>query len=255
MINKSIYNIDNLISHFETGEKIDFLFFWGHTDKSRNGVGKQCLSQWYNAGFSFESVDYKTAEHWMMAQKAKLFNDVCLFEEIIDSDSPKKAKELGRKINNFASDIWDEHKYKIVVDGNTHKFTQNPELFNFLKNTQGKYLIEASPYDAIWGIGISENSDDIDNPYLWRGQNLLGFALMEVRDRLDKMDYFRPLDEPMLPPWKVYSNIENGDLFWRMGKGEEYLDRYSQWYNALTATEKEIYKITFPQPKGWSIYS
>lgn len=78
---------------------------------------------------------------------------------------------------------------------------------------------------------------------------------MEVRDRLDKMDYFRPLDEPMLPPWKVYSNIENGDLFWRMGKGEEYLDRYSQWYNALTVTEKEIYKITFPQPKGWSIYS
>lgn len=244
-----------MINHFETGEKIDFLFFWGHTGSSINKVSRQCLSQWYEAGFSFDSVYYKTAEHWMMAQKAKLFNELNLFDEIIDSESPQTVKELGRKVKNFGSDVWNEHKCKIVVNGNVHKFTQNPRLFDFLKSTKGKYLIEASPYDPIWGIGISEDNDDIDNPYFWKGENLLGFALMEVRDFLERIDYLRPLVEPMEPPWKVYPNIENGDLFWRMGVGEEYLDRFFHWYNELSITEKEIYKITFPQEAGWSIYS
>lgn len=254
-MNKPKYTIDTLLSHFETGEKLTFLFFWGHTNKAKESVGKQCLSQWYNAGFYVDSIHYKTAEHWMMAQKAALFNEPDLFNEIVNTDSAKKVKALGRKIKHFSSDIWDEHKYKIVVDGNTHKFTQNPELFDFLKQTDRAYLIEASPNDAIWGIGIAENNEDIDNPYLWPGQNLLGFALMEVREQLNKMAYAKALDNPMLPPWQMYPGIEQADLFWRMGKGEEYLNTFISWYGTLNATDQQIYKITYPEQARWAIYS
>ncbi len=253
-MNRNKYNIDKMISLFETGEAIEFLFFWGHTRKPKEGVEKQCLSQWYRSGFKLDGVHYKTSEHWMMAQKAKLFNDLDSFEEIVKSDSPKEAKSLGRKIKNFGPDVWDEYKYKIVIDGNIQKFTQNTELFDYLKSTKGKYLVEASPNDDMWGIGISDDSNDIDNPYLWRGENLLGFALMEVRDQLDKLEYFKPLVNPELPPWIVYPEVEYGDMFWRMGGGEDYLDNYFEWYLSLTKTEQEIYKITFPVRNGWGFY-
>ena len=254
MMNKPKYTIDSMLKQFETGEQLEFLYFWGHTNKAKDAVGKQCLSQWYDAGFYVDSLHYKTAEHWMMAQKALLFNEPDVFKEIVNSDSAKKVKALGRQIKQFSSDKWNEHKYKIVVDGNTHKFTQNPALFNFLKQTGSAYLVEASPNDAIWGIGIDENSEDIDNPYLWNGQNLLGFALMEVRDRLNKMDYFKTLQNPMLPPWHMYCGFEQSDMFWRMGEGEEYLSKFYSWYETLSTTEKEIYKITYPQHGHWAIY-
>ena len=245
------YSLDTLLQDFEAGRVLEFLFFWGHTNKNAEKVGKQCLSQWFEASFIFDNIIYRTAEHWMMARKALLFNDKAAFEEIIESESPKKAKEIGRRVKNFGPSIWDEYKYGIVIEGNLHKFTQNAELFEYLKSTKDKYLIEASPSDRVWGIGVSENSDDASNPYAWTGQNLLGFALMEVRSKISKMDYFKFLKNPFMPPWKKYPDVECGDLFFRMGAGEGYAISFWDWFNRLSETDKEIFKITFPPENGW----
>ena len=244
------YSIKTMLKHFESGEKVEFLYFWGHTASVKN-VGKQCLSQWYESSFQFEGVRYQTSEHWMMAQKALLFNDSESYEKIKASTSTKEVKTLGRSVKNFGPDIWNENKINIVVGGNVHKFTQNKELFDFLKSTKKKYLVEASPNDKVWGIGLSEDDEDIDNPYLWEGENLLGFALMEVRDRLNRLEYFKSLDNELPPPWVTFPEIECGDMFWRMGSGEEYISKYFEWWENLSDTEREIYRITYPHKNGW----
>ena len=122
----------------------------------------------------------------MMAEKARVFNDIEIRKEILLVAHPHDAKKLGRKVKNFDPSIWDQHKFDIVVEGNYHKFSQHENLQEFLLNTNKRVLVEASPRDRIWGIGMSEKNEKANNPNLWRGQNLLGFALMEVRDRLLK---------------------------------------------------------------------
>ncbi len=161
-----------------------YLFFWGHQPNKDGTITKTCLSQWWPSGFKDDRVTYKTAEHYMMACKAKLSNDMDAFKKIIDCTSPKDVKALGREIKNFDSDVWEIHKYQIVKKGNLLKFSQNESLKQFLIQTKNKILTEASPVDAIWGIGLAEDSSKAKNPKEWRGLNLLGFALMEVRDEI-----------------------------------------------------------------------
>ncbi len=120
----------------------------------------------------------------MMAEKARLMGDMDTRTSILDTDDPRDIKKLGRKVRNFDSRLWDSHKFDIVVKGNYHKFSQNPELRDFLISTAGKVLVEASPYDDIWGIGLEASHPDASNPSKWKGTNLLGFALMQVRDML-----------------------------------------------------------------------
>lgn len=120
----------------------------------------------------------------MMSKKALLFDDKEVFEQIMVSDEPNKIKSLGRKIRNFDEKIWNDVKYSIVLNGNYLKFTQNRNLMNFLLSTGDKILVEASPTDRVWGIGMSENDERINNPYEWQGENLLGFALTEVREEI-----------------------------------------------------------------------
>ena len=143
------------------------------------------MSQWWPAAFEEERVVYKTAEHYMMAGKAKLFNDKEIFERILSKISPKDVKDLGRQIKNFDATSWDQHKYQIVERGNYLKFSQNKELNHFLIQTGSKVLVEASPVDPVWGIGLAEDNAYAWEPAKWRGENLLGFALMEVRDKLN----------------------------------------------------------------------
>ena len=119
-----------------------------------------------------------------MAQKAWLFKDVEIFGKILNATDPKEIKALGREIKNFDPKIWNQHKFEIVVKGNLGKFAENPELKEFLLSTGNKILVEASPYDKIWGIGMKEGTPGIENHSNWKGENLLGFALMEVRDEL-----------------------------------------------------------------------
>lgn len=178
------YNKAKLIQQVEQDIPTKFLLFWGHSQKEKGQIDKSCFSQWYPSEFEVAGISYSTAEHWMMAKKATLFQDDKIYQQILRSKTPGEAKKLGRKVANFDPAVWDAHKYEIVVNGNVFKFTQNPTLKDFLLNTKKRVLAEASPYDRIWGIGMTQNNPKSNQPSLWRGENLLGFALMEARDRL-----------------------------------------------------------------------
>ncbi|HFF2827286.1 MULTISPECIES: NADAR family protein [Stenotrophomonas] len=166
-----------------SGEDLRYLCFWGH-QPPRSGVSASCFSQWYDAGFEIDGVHYRTAEHYMMAGKARLFGATKLLEKIVASTTPDKAKAFGRQIEGFDEARWTQARYDLVVEGNRAKFAQNPELGAFLRATAGWVLVEASPVDFIWGIGLAKDHADAHNPAQWRGLNLLGFALMDVRDAM-----------------------------------------------------------------------
>ncbi|MBI3134557.1 MAG: NADAR family protein [Bacteroidetes bacterium] len=165
---------------------LEFLFFWGHQPSRDGSIIKTCMSQWWPSAFNDGENNYLTAEHYMMAQKAKLFGDEEIFSRILTKSSPKDVKDLGRQIRNFDAKKWDANKYAIVKRGNYLKFSQDEQLLNFLKQTKNKILVEASPVDPVWGIGLAEDDPKSLNPLEWQGLNLLGFALMEVRDELNK---------------------------------------------------------------------
>ena len=174
-----------LVDSIEAGFSPKWLFFWGHTPPKDGAVSKSCFSQWW-AGHPFEidGTCYLTAEHFMMAEKARLFNDSEILAEVIAADNPGLAKKLGRKVADFDPDIWNGARDEIVTRGNVAKFGQHPELLEFLCNTGERILVEASPRDRIWGIGMGANNPDAEIPQNWRGSNLLGFALMEARKQL-----------------------------------------------------------------------
>lgn len=169
------------------GKRHKFCFFWGHNRATDGTLTKSCFSQWWMTDFYAMEQTYCCMEQYMMAGKAELFDDQESREKILASRSPKQIKELGRKVNNFEQTIWDKAKFSIVLNGNWYKFSQNKELKAFLLSTEDEILAEASPYDGIWGIRMSANAPEAVNPLKWRGQNLLGFALMEVRDELRRV--------------------------------------------------------------------
>jgi ribA/ribD-fused uncharacterized protein len=183
-LSMTTYSLDWLIDHFEKVKRLKYLFFWGH-QKSRSGeLTASCFSQWWASPFVVDQVCYNTAEHWMMAQKALLFNDQECYQKILAAKSPAEAKTLGRQVRHFDEATWNSQRTQIVVEGSWHKFSQHPDLGEFLLNTKERILVEASPVDKIWGIGLAADSEKAENPRRWNGLNLLGFALMEVRDRL-----------------------------------------------------------------------
>ncbi|GAB3711521.1 NADAR family protein [Spirosoma flavus] len=178
------YSREWLIGNVERGNRLKYLFFWGHQKSKSGDLTASCFSQWWPSSFVVDNVRYNTAEHWMMAQKALLFGDQELVTKIIACKSPAEAKSLGRQVRNFDEAIWNNKRFEIVVQGNLQKFSQHPDLKEFLLNTKDRILIEASPVDNIWGIGLAADSDKAESPEEWKGLNLLGFALMEVRDQL-----------------------------------------------------------------------
>jgi ribA/ribD-fused uncharacterized protein len=131
-----------------------------------------------------DGVLYATAEHWMMASKARLFGDSDAERTALDAASPAMAKKAGRLVRGFDDAVWGRERFEIVVEGCVHKFGAHPGLKAFLLGTGGRVLVEASPLDRIWGIGLAATDDGASDPRRWRGPNLLGFALMEARDRL-----------------------------------------------------------------------
>ena len=167
---------------------LEYLFFWGHHAKA-NKITKACLSQWYPSLFTVEGVQYHCAEQFMMAEKARIMNDEETRMKILNSSDPQEIKALGKEVKNFSENKWNRYKAAVVIKGNFHKFMDNGKLRNFLLNTGNKVLVEASPYDTIWGIGLKEDHPDCLNARLWRGSNLLGFCLMEVRKCLQKMEW------------------------------------------------------------------
>jgi len=163
---------------------LDYIFFWGHRPSKDGSITKTCFSQWWPVSFTVNGVTYTSAEQWMMARKAELSGDQTMLATILKTHDPAEVKKLGRKVKNFNPAQWDAHKYAFVTEGNVHKFGQNPALKSFLLGTGNAVLVEASPYDAIWGIGLNADAPGINDPATWKGENLLGFALMEARDAL-----------------------------------------------------------------------
>lgn len=159
-------------------------FFWKPEGKGK--VGNHVMCQWFQASFEEFGIKYENAEQYMMANKAKLFGDTQAQRKIMAEKDPKVVKELGRSIKGFKSDLWDKYAQNIVRRGNFLKFNQNPELKEFLVSTGDDILAESSPFDTIWGIGMGDRDKKHKDPINWKGQNLLGYILMDVRDQLAK---------------------------------------------------------------------
>jgi ribA/ribD-fused uncharacterized protein len=176
-----------LIERVERGEEFEFLFFWGHTPSAHGELGLFCFSQWYPSPFVVRGDHYAAAEHFMMAEKARLFGDDEVRAKVLATADPSEAKSLGRAVRNFDEARWVEHRYGIVVEASCEKFGQNEELRAYLLSTESKILVEASPKDTIWGIGLGATHPNAKDPRQWRGLNLLGFALMDAREKLAAM--------------------------------------------------------------------
>ncbi|MCP2336587.1 NADAR family protein [Actinomadura rupiterrae] len=170
--------MDELLELEKRDELPKFVLFWGGTQP------KGCLSQWYPSPFTVDGVEYPTAEHYMMCEKARLFGDEESVAKILESPDPGRAKAMGRSVRGFDEDMWVANRYDIVRRGSFAKFDANPDLCGFLLSTGGKVLVEASPLDRIWGIGYDEHAPQAVRPSQWRGLNLLGFALMDAREEL-----------------------------------------------------------------------
>jgi ribA/ribD-fused uncharacterized protein len=151
-----------------------FTFFWSGP-----------FSQWHRSGFTIDGIEYNCAEQFMMAEKARMFGDQDALTNIMKATHPKDQKAFGRTVKNFDKTKWNKVAKDIVYKGNMAKFKQNPKLKTILLETQGT-LVEASPKDTVWGIGLDEKDPRAQNPEQWLGTNWLGEVLTKVRNDLQK---------------------------------------------------------------------
>lgn len=178
------YNTKWVIDTYEEyGQTISMLCFWRNATNPDQG-DRQCFSMWFPSELIVDGVRYRSLEQYVMSQKALMFGDQEIYHQIMASEHTGDFKALGRKVRNFEEKKWDARKFQIAVTGNAAKFSQNPELKACLLDTGDQILVEASPYDGIWGVKLGIEDPEIQNPNNWQGQNLLGFALMEARDIL-----------------------------------------------------------------------
>jgi ribA/ribD-fused uncharacterized protein len=153
----------------------DYVFFWG-------GV----FSQWYSCNIVIDNIEYNCAEQYMMVEKARLFKDIVAEAAIMHASTPKHQKAIGRTVKNFDELAWHGIARTIVYTGNWAKFTQNEQLLDDLLKTGRRVIVEASPCDRIWGIGLKENDNRCLDKSQWQGKNWLGEILTKVRDDLSK---------------------------------------------------------------------
>ena len=180
----SVRSVAELAALTERGQSFTYLMFWGHQPERDGRPGRGCLSQWWPARFEVDGLAYPSAEHYMMWSKAVLFGDDETAQRILESGSPERAKALGRQVRGFQNETWQAHRFAIVVRGNLAKFGQHDPLKTYLVGTGERVLVEASPLDPVWGIGLAADDPRATDPAQWPGANLLGFALMDVRERL-----------------------------------------------------------------------
>lgn len=148
-----------------------YIFFW-------NGI----FSNWYMSDFTIDNITYNCGEQYMMHKKALYFQDYKAASDVLKTDIPREQKKIGRKVKNYHNDFWCKVRFEIVKIGLKEKFNQNPDLKNYLLKYKDHIIVEASPYDRVWGIGYYDNEaiSNIDN---W-GENLLGKVLMELANEL-----------------------------------------------------------------------
>lgn len=184
MPSTTIRSVSALREHIAPGAQPRMIQFWGHRPARDGAVGKSCFSQWFEAPFQADGVRYPTAEHFMMAEKARLFADGEALSAVLGASTPAAAKAAGRTVRGFDNAAWLARRWDIVVAANWHKFSQHADLRQFLLQTGEHILVEASPVDTVWGSGLAADDPLAGDPQAWTGLNLLGFALMEVRQRL-----------------------------------------------------------------------
>lgn len=165
------------LSHVE-----EFTFFWDGP-----------FSQWAPCFFEIDGIEYNCAEQYMMAEKARLFGDLETLDMIMETDVPATQKALGRQVDGFSKEIWEDDEdtengrpycWNVVWQGNMAKFGQNPYLQEVLFGTAGTTIVEASPEDHIWGIGLPEGHPGCCSRDTWQGRNWLGEVLTDVRQHL-----------------------------------------------------------------------
>jgi ribA/ribD-fused uncharacterized protein len=142
------------------------------------------FSQWYRCEFRDGPLKFNCAEQYMMHRKARLFDDGEIASAIMRAQHPREQKALGRMVRGFSEFTWRRHREQIVFDGNWQKFTANPDLLRALRATCGTQLAQASPYDPVWGIGVSTEHARAIDPSEWPGLNLLGKILDQLREWL-----------------------------------------------------------------------
>ncbi|WP_410674682.1 NADAR family protein [Amycolatopsis sp. cmx-4-68] len=179
-----VRSVEALREKVHEGAEPEYLLFYGHTPTKSGRVTASCLSQWWVDPFEADGVVYPTAEHYMMAGKAELFGDHEKAALIRETPDAKTAKVLGREVAGFDAAVWERHRFDVAVDGNLAKFRAHRDLRRFLLGTGDAVLVEASKKDLVWGTGLAREEKNATKPDYWRGLNLLGFALMEVREQL-----------------------------------------------------------------------
>lgn len=169
------------------------------------------LSNWYSCSFKYGRYTYSSAEQFMMAQKAALFRDFGVFFKILDTHDQSTIKKLGKQVSNYDDAVWSRLRGPMMRRGLRAKFQQNPELMEKLLATGNMVLAECAPRDKIWGIGLAVDDARIQDPQQWKGQNLLGTVLMEVRSDLrcwaaasdGKVEYIDAMDMPANEIWSM----------------------------------------------------
>lgn len=151
-----------------------------HNPDEENG----CLSNWYLSDFTLDGMKFSSMEQYMMYKKAVTFNDTAIAKQILDTDSVSVIKNLGRQVSNYNNTVWNGIRQIVVYEGLLAKYTQNEELKSFLKSTGDTMLAECAVNDRIWAIGLSMTDPNRFDMAKWQGQNLLGFATMQVRNKL-----------------------------------------------------------------------
>lgn len=157
----------------------NYLFFFGSNSP---------FSNWYPVEYTHNGITFNCSEQGVMYEKAILFNDHDIANKILQCSNTeqKKMKALGRKVKNFKNNVWNQNKQNIYKVHITEKFKQNHDIKSIMMATQNKIFVEASPYDSIWGIGMSESNAKKLDPSEWKGSNLLGKILTEIKNEFKK---------------------------------------------------------------------
>ena len=189
------YNYDWLINELNQNKKFQYVGFWGNKNDS---LAERSFSNFFKSPMNIEIYDgrrikFECNEQYFMYRKALTFKDFVTLEKIlVNGLKPNDYKELGRAVQNFDKKLWDSIRYDIMLEGLREKFTQNDTLKKYLLQTGDKIIVETTGFDTIWGNGHfkylknGQLNKDCFNPYKWTGTNLLGFALMELRDELNE---------------------------------------------------------------------